>query len=464
MEGLEASIASTKDLERTFRLDAEFFQKRFLKSADLIDGWERDHVQNLSHISDGNHFSISGDFVDEGVPYYRGKDVTGRFFVETSSPIHITRKAFDRKFMRRSHLQQGDVLLSIVGTIGELSIVGSDKAATCSCKLAILRPKSISPEFLATFLHSRHGRNQIKRLTRGAIQQGLILEDMDQLWVPAFSPAFQKRIENVIIAAKISRDNADNSQKMAENILLAPLGLNDWVPSEPLSFRGLASDVFVANRFDAQYFRPLFDEVEERLLATGEAVPLEAILQVNQRGRQPSYSESGLPVINSKHVRTNRVILTKNRFATDTATAVRIRNGDVLLNGTGVGTIGRAAAYLHDIEAIPDNHVTVLRSERVDPVYLAVFLNSRLGQLQIERQIKGSSGQVEIYPQDISKVVFWDAPENIQHSVRDAVLSAFSEQKNSSDLLAAAKRSVEIATEDGESAALVYLDRLGEVG
>lgn len=101
----------------------------------------------------------------------------------------------------------------------------------------------------------------------------------------------------------------------------------------------------------------------------------------------------------------------------------------------------------------------MLRTDRIDPVYLAVFLNSPLGQWQIERHIKGSSGQVELYPRDISRIMIWDAPDEVQQSVRSAILSAFDEERRANDLLLAAKRAVEIAIEDGEPAAIAYLDQ-----
>ena len=199
-----------------------------------------------------------------------------------------------------------------------------------------------------------------------------------------------------------------------------------------------------------------------RLQATGRAVELGSILSINARGRQPLYDHAGLPVINSKHVRSHRVILEDNRTATEIGSPVVIQTGDVLLNGTGVGTIGRVAPYLHESRALPDNHVTVLRTDVVDPVYLAVFLNSPLGQWQIERRIKGSSGQIELYPTDIGRIVIWDAPDEVQQAVREAILSAFDEERRANELLEAAKRTVEIAIEDGESAALAYLDRAEE--
>ncbi|TCP63456.1 hypothetical protein EV663_101726 [Rhodovulum bhavnagarense] len=267
------------------------------------------------------------------------------------------------------------------------------------------------------------------------------------------------RVASLINSAYRRADEAGRQIESAEDCLLKALGLADWTPPEPLSFTAHASDAFAAGRWDAQYFRPLFAEVEQRLLATGGAVKLGAILDINSRGRQPDYSDEGLPVINSKHVRTNKVLLDDdNRRAVEAGAPVVIEKGDVLVNGTGVGTIGRAAAFLHEQNALPDNHVTVLRTSRVDPIYLAVFLNSLLGQLQIERHIKGSSGQIELYPNDIAKIVFWDAPDHVQIDVRDAVLSAFNQERRAQDLLEAAKRAVEIAIDDGEPAALAFLD------
>ncbi|MDD5123256.1 hypothetical protein [Methylovulum sp.] len=78
-----------------------------------------------------------------------------------------------------------------------------------------------------------------------------------------------------------------------------------------------------------------------------------------------------------------------------------IQKGDVLINGTGVGTIGRSACYLHEQNALPDNHVTILRTDKINPIFLSVYLNSIAGKYQVDKYFKGSSGQIEIYPKDI---------------------------------------------------------------
>jgi hypothetical protein len=87
------------------------------------------------------------------------------------------------------------------------------------------------------------------------------------------------------------------------------------------------------------------------------------------------------------------------------AAKARVRNGDVLLNSTGRGTLGRAAFFQFTAPAVCDNHITILRpnSKICLPRYLALFLNSPAGLTQSEQFQTGSSGQLEIYPQHIKQ-------------------------------------------------------------
>jgi len=55
-------------------------------------------------------------------------------------------------------------------------------------------------------------------------------------------------------------------------------------------------------------------------------------------------------------------------------------------------------------------------------------------------------------------IVIWNAPERTQQDVRNAVLKAFDQERRANDLLNRAKRAVEIAIEDSETAALRVLD------
>ena len=90
-------------------------------------------------------------------------------------------------------------------------------------------------------------------------------------------------------------------------------------------------------------------------------------------------------------------------------TKAGVTKNDLLINSTGDGTIGRVAVYNYDFPAVVDGHITIVRFKDADLAwYAAAFLLTADGQNQLYRYINGSSGQVEIYPQDISRV--WIAP------------------------------------------------------
>lgn len=82
-----------------------------------------------------------------------------------------------------------------------------------------------------------------------------------------------------------------------------------------------------------------------------------------------------------------------------------VKANDVLINSTGDGTIGRVAVFDRKFPALVDGHITIVRFKNADLAwYSAAYLMSTEGQNQLYRYINGSSGQVEIYPQDIGRV------------------------------------------------------------
>jgi hypothetical protein len=102
-----------------------------------------------------------------------------------------------------------------------------------------------------------------------------------------------------------------------------------------------------------------------------------------------------------------------------------VEKNDLLINSTGDGTIGRAAVFDRDFPAVVDGHITIVRFKDPDLAwYTAAYLLSDQGQNQIYRYINGSSGQVEIYPQDIARL--WIPPKAkadvraIANKLRDA--------------------------------------------
>ena len=121
------------------------------------------------------------------------------------------------------------------------------------------------------------------------------------------------------------------------------------------------------------------------------------------------------------------------------------------MNSTGWGTIGRANCVLYDQQSVVDNHVTIIRvkDDECDPLYLATYLNSRAGSMQTDKWLSGSSGQVEIYPDDIARFLVYLPPKRIQEEVADLIQRSYQADGKARSLLEEAKAAANAAVEEG---------------
>lgn len=463
LKGLEVTEKQLSELERTWRIDAEFFQRRHLRLAEQLQKHRLESTAQVAAVSDGNHFSISESFVEEGIPYYRGQDVAGHFFIEQATANAITREAFEQPFMKRSHLQQGDVLLSIIGTVGEASLVKTAREATCSCKLAILRPQAISPEYLAAYLSSPVGKSLTERWKRGAVQTGLLLEDMDQIPVARFFGSFEDAIKSAVDAAFASLESGRHLLQQAEQALLQALGLDTWTPPEALSYVRTSNQAFAAGRFDAEYFHPAKAQALVELRALSDVCVGDLFDSIRDLW-QPTEA-AGLPVRNYDLTDALDPFLDPSKPTTApeeiASTKKCIAAGDLV--------VSRLRSYLQEIAVVlpSDDGITVVASTEfivlrpkkegtLSVEALLIYLRSQLPQIVFKWSQDGSNhprfDERELLNLPVPRVLISDHA-NYETAVRKMV----AQRQRAASLLDAAKRAVEIAIEEGEPAALRYL-------
>jgi type I restriction enzyme M protein len=84
-----------------------------------------------------------------------------------------------------------------------------------------------------------------------------------------------------------------------------------------------------------------------------------------------------------------------------------IQKGDVLLSSTGEGTLGKSCVFDHNIPAIADGHVTIIRvnKSQIDPYYLSDYLRAGFGAIQVTRLFTGSTGMIELTPDQVDSIV-----------------------------------------------------------
>jgi type I restriction enzyme S subunit len=105
-------------------------------------------------------------------------------------------------------------------------------------------------------------------------------------------------------------------------------------------------------------------------------------------------------------------------------------NGDIVINSTGTGTIGRVGIY-HDsdnpaaIPIVPDSHVTVVRvCEHIDSSYVFLFLKAM--QANLEKLGEGSTNQKELKPLTVQSIRFPMPPLAEQRIISKRVSEMFS--------------------------------------
>ncbi len=170
----------------------------------------------------------------------------------------------------------------------------------------------------------------------------------------------------------------------------------------------------VQDRFSYTYFHPRYFQIMDALRGIGvDMVALDELCSppYPRRGKRPSEeSVDGIPILKVRNV-TGRGVDVDTEYAPDTETiraacaSAIVRKGDLLITSTGEGTIGRVDLYPYEEIAIADGHVSICRlAEEVNAEYVAEYLRSEYGQIQILRHVSGSTGQTELLIEHIRRL------------------------------------------------------------
>ena len=470
MDGLEAVEARLRDLERTKRIDSEFFKKEHIEITSVLKQKALKSLTEIARVSDGNHMTISENFTDSGIPYYRGQDIH-QFFVEQSSPKFINEDTYNLPQMKRCHLKKGDVLLSIIGSIGGVAFVGTDILATCNCKLAILRPKSITPEYLAVYLKSKFGQGQINRFTRGAVQMGLILEDMDQLLIPHIGSDFEKLVTSTVESVKSCLRISELEYKKAEALLLSELGLNDWQPTEDtIAVKRFSDSWGGCDRGDAEYYQPKYDELSKTLknAALEKGWTLEKLGDLSLQfkygsSQQLEYLSAGIPFLRiadlQKYRFNEKDLKYISREDAESQQSAQVQVGDILISRSG--TLGLATVIPEELKnSVFGSYFILTRPapKVIDPTYLGLYINSLAGKFQTEQANTGGI-QTNLTIPAIQSLLIAYPPLTIQAKFANKVRESYNAEDKSKQLLEIAKAGVEKAIEEDEERAIDWMNQ-----
>lgn len=105
-----------------------------------------------------------------------------------------------------------------------------------------------------------------------------------------------------------------------------------------------------------------------------------------------------------------------------------MQNGDVVINSTGMGTLGRVGFYRNidntsGLSVVPDSHVTIIRGfSCIQSSYLYAFMKAH--QKELEKKGEGSTNQKELKPLTLKEMLVPIPPLSEQKRISEAIENA----------------------------------------
>jgi len=134
-----------------------------------------------------------------------------------------------------------------------------------------------------------------------------------------------------------------------------------------------------------------------------------------------------------------------------------VKTDDVLISRSG--TLGLAVAIPENLDgSVFGSYFIRIRPDtnKINPVYLALYLNSLIGKSQVEQSNTGAI-QTNLTIPVIESILIALPPKEIQEKIAQKVMRAYEMQDQSKQLLEIAKRGVEIAIEQDEQTAATWI-------
>lgn len=246
-------------------------------------------------------------------------------------------------------------------------------------------PEKVNPKYVKYYCRSKQYNDWVQSFNTGSTRGNINAQTFGNMEIPLPERKQQDYLVSILepIDEKIRNNKQVNDNLMQQAVTIFKSWFVEYSP---------------------------FDGIEPK---EWETVNLEKITSLISRGIAPKYSDnSDQIVINQKCIRNHMIDLSQARTHTPKVINEKwLRFGDLLINSTGDGTLGRAAQVWFQPQNITvDSHVTVVRPAKENLIFY-IGLWGVLHEREIESLHTGSTGQTEL-PKERVKALELHLPDN----------------------------------------------------
>ena len=213
----------SKSLHKSGRLDSEYYQSKY----DLMETKIKDYkggyckLQNLVLNYSGGFAFSSDDYLENGdLALIRINNIKNAD-LDMSNAVYLKKQC--EKLSPKDKVKQGDILISMSGSIGLSCLIKENIEAMTNQRILKISIKDFSGDVLVLLLNSIFCKLQFERIGTGGVQTNISSNDILNILIPKINPATQEQIalkiqKSFTLRAK-SKDLLQNAKIKLENAI-----------------------------------------------------------------------------------------------------------------------------------------------------------------------------------------------------------------------------------------------------
>ncbi|OEK61674.1 hypothetical protein AST00_11230 [Staphylococcus equorum] len=120
-----------------------------LRFPGFSEEWKKKKLEEIAYINDGTH--MTPNYVQAGIPFFSVENVTRNDFVKSK---FVTEEAYE-KYKKRIDIEYNDILMTRIGSIGNVKLVNWRHPTTFYVSLALLKiHEGFVPQYISYLLES----------------------------------------------------------------------------------------------------------------------------------------------------------------------------------------------------------------------------------------------------------------------------------------------------------------------
>lgn len=203
---------------------------------EIPKGWEVSTIDDITEIvtKGTTPTTIGSRFTDSGINFIKVESLTEQGAFIKSKFGFIDEET--NQLLRRSIIQEGDVLFSIAGTIGRVAVVTKDiLPANTNQAIAIIRPNQVDSNFLKLLMKSSLIQNDTKSNVVQAVQANLSLGVIkatkfikpSMLILTLFKTTLKEVFENVNLLTEETQELTNLRDTLLPKLITGDLQINE---------------------------------------------------------------------------------------------------------------------------------------------------------------------------------------------------------------------------------------------